>query len=161
MLLDDGADQAICVALQACGDPRFESHSRIMHAGHPSPRRSEQRTEIDPHSWKVAYHGESGTRRAKKDGFPPRYELLAPASGRCDQPAHDQDNGERLRHEREGVVAQGRPYVAVKELPSCPGATAQRTPQPRDPVKRTEVRKSRRAARQCQCPQDDEAARDG
>ena len=113
MLLDDGADQAICVALQACGDPGFESHSRIMHAGHPSPRRPKQGTEINPHPWKVAYHGENGARRAKKDGFPPRHELLAPVSGRCDQPAHDQDNGEPPPPRARGVVTQGRPYVAV------------------------------------------------
>ena len=70
MLLDDGADQAVRVALQTRRDLGIESHNRIMHAGYSSARRTEQRAEIDPHAWQVAHDREYGQRHSEKDALP-------------------------------------------------------------------------------------------
>ena len=120
--------RSFCRLYLRAGNIGIESHGCIMHTAGSSPWRTEQRTEVDPHTGQVAHHGERGTGHAKKYGLSPRDELPATTLSRGNRSTHHQDNHQRLHGKSEGVVAERAPQVAVNELPSRPDAAAQRTP---------------------------------
>ena len=80
---------------------------------------------MDPHARKVAHDGEQARDREDGHCLAGGYEGPGAAGTAADQPAQHEEDGERLDHQREGVVADRLRQVPVEKRPGRPGAAAQ------------------------------------